>query len=180
MELNDKDYNVYVIEGVRPIKAGELKEKVSDYCKNNPDANCAGKIEDYCNNNPEDNRCQALFRAYCLNGNMEDTRCRQAFINWCKENPENKHCVPFALKWAKNYCEEHSDSNLCQKIATNVADFCKNNPENEGCITVKQIVAERPALLSKIQAIRGKIAALKINATLNTTPVVSSDVEGGE
>lgn len=184
LNLKGAKYNMYVIEGVRPIKAGELKEKVADYCRNSTDINCRSKIHDYCMDHPDDRRCKALFRAYCLRGNnMDDTRCRQAFRNWCKDNPSNKYCVPFALQRAKKYCELHSGSRLCRKIATDVADFCSDNPDNEGCANVKQLIEERPRLLRKVQAIRDRIEAIKtavaVNATAVSAEVTSADV-GGE
>ena len=77
-------YNLYIIEGVRPIKASELREKVVEYCNANEDANCADRLTNYCQNNPDDTRCRALYRAWCLrDDNMDDTRCRYEFRNWC-------------------------------------------------------------------------------------------------
>ncbi|MCK4634922.1 MAG: hypothetical protein KAT37_03545 [Candidatus Aenigmarchaeota archaeon] len=188
MKLNGDTYHLYVIEGVRQIKAGELRDKVVEYCNNNEDANCKGRLANYCENNPDDSRCKALFRAYCLReNNMDDTRCRVAFRNWCEEHPENKHCVPFALNRAKVYCEEHSDSNLCRRIATNVVDYCKDNPDNEGCLRVRELVRERPELLKKISTLRNRLHDLRVNATLESAeltnntvdaPVLSADVGG--
>lgn len=166
-------YNLYLIEGVRPIRAGELKEKVADYCRENEDANCAGRIEEFCQNNPEDSRCQALFRAYCLKGNMEDTRCREAFRNWCKENPANRLCIPFELQRARRYCEEHSASMLCRAIANEVADICENNPDNEGCVTVKSLLEDNSRLFRKIGAIRTRIISIESQS-------VNETEEGGD
>lgn len=183
MELDDKDYNVYVIEGVRPIKAGELKDKVADYCRENEDANCTSKIHEYCENNPEDSRCKALFRAYCLKGNMEDTSCRESLREWCKNNPVNKVCIPMELNWAKNYCEEQSDSVLCQRIANATANLCSQNPDNEGCITIKQLLKERPGLLAKAATLRNRIANIrseKIQAGLHAGVQTESNETGGE
>ncbi len=183
MELNDKDYNVYVIEGVRPIKAGELKDKVADYCRENEDVNCTSKVEEYCQSNPEDSRCKALFRAYCLKGNMEDTRCREALREWCKNNPSNKVCVPLELNWAKNYCEEHSDSILCQRIANATANLCSQNPDNEGCITIKQLLEERPGLLAKAATLRNRIVNIRsaqVQGGLHTGVQVTDNETGGE
>ncbi len=176
MELNEKTYNMYIIEGVRPIRASELKEKVVEYCNSSDDANCADRLGNYCENNPDDERCRALFRAYCMkDDNMEDTRCREAFRNWCEDNPTNKHCVPFALQRSKSYCEENSDSGLCRKIATNVANFCEANSDNEGCARVKEIVQAQPQLLKKATAIRARITNIKAVAA-STAAVKSTDV----
>ncbi|MCD6367625.1 MAG: hypothetical protein J7L45_00910, partial [Candidatus Aenigmarchaeota archaeon] len=146
LSLNEEKYNLYIIEGVRPIKASELKDKISEYCKNNPgDQNCK-KIKNYCENNPGDSRCKSLFREYCIKSGTKDIRCRQFLMSWCKKNPTNEHCVPFALQRAKHYCELHPDSKICKRIANRVVDFCKAHPENKGCLKVKRIIIERPKL----------------------------------
>ncbi len=167
--INGKVYNTYIIEGVRPVRPGELKEKVADYCKKHPkDKNCREIIsEKFCENNPEDRRCRAIFIAQCMkeDKNLEDMRCREALKEFCKENPTDKRCVPFELRRAKHYCEEHSDSPLCRKIGERVLDFCKENPENEGCTVVKKIIQERPRLFEKIQEIRKRITELRTKAT---------------
>ena len=179
IDLNGKTYNTYVIEGARPVRPSELKDKVANYCKENPgDQNCK-KVANYCQNNPEDSRCKALFRAYCLKTNMEDTRCRQEFANWCKENPANKYCVSFELKRAKAYCEEHSDSILCKRIANKVVDFCKANPDNDGCLRAKQVIQDNPRLLQRAQDIRSVLSNIKTNVSVVAHKgIESKDVEG--
>ena len=175
LELKGSTYNLYVIEGVRPIRAGELKEKVADYCKNNPDDQNCKKVKNYCQNNPNDPRCKALFRAYCLKSGMNDIRCRHAFITWCKNNPADEHCVPFALQRARHYCEEHSDAKICQKIATRVVDFCKEHPDNRGCLRAKQIITERPKLFQKAQKIRKAFHELAVS-TENMSNVSTENI----
>ncbi len=182
MTLDGKTYNVYVIEGVRPVRASELKEKVADYCREHPqEPECRNKVQEYCKNNPEDARCKALFRAYCLKGdNMKDLRCREAFREFCEEHPANARCVPFELRRAKSYCEKYSDSNLCRKIGTRIAEFCKEHPDNEGCAAVKQLVAARPKLLQNIQEIRERIRNLRITAIKSGMTDDSGDEDEGE
>lgn len=165
MNLRGARYNVYVIEGARPVKAGELKDKVADYCRENDDLDCTSKIHEYCGNNPDDNRCQALFRAWCIAGNMDDTRCRNAFRTWCADHPADKKCVPFALQRARKYCEEHSGARICRSIATSVADFCEKNPDNEGCAEVKQMIENNTKLLRKVDALRDRITSIKTSGT---------------
>jgi len=179
MDLNGKTYNTYVIEGARPVRPSELKDKVANYCKENPgDQNCK-KVANYCQNNPEDARCKALFRAYCLKTNMEDTRCRQAFADWCKKNPTNKYCVSFELKRAKAYCEEHSDSVLCERIANRVVNFCKAHPDNDGCLRAKEVIENNPRLLQRAHKIRSALSGLRTNAqVVASTEIESTDVEG--
>ncbi|UCG95700.1 MAG: hypothetical protein JSV92_01460 [archaeon] len=171
-------YNLHVIQGTRPIKAGELKDKVASYCSNSTDSNCREKIQDYCKNNPDDSRCRALFRAYCLRNNMDDMRCRQAFAEWCEDNPENKYCVPFALQRTRKYCEMHSSSRICRAIASDAADFCEENPDNEGCLEIQQLIEDYPRLFRKISSLRNKILEIDTRAGLSTSDVTSADVEG--
>lgn len=169
-------YNLYVMEGVRPVRASELNEKVVEYCNTAEDANCRDRLGNYCENNPEDTRCRALFRAYCLkDDNMDDTRCREEFRNWCSENPTNANCIPFELQRAKSYCEENSGSNLCNAIATKVANFCANNTENIGCGRVKEMVQAAPTLLKNAQALRTRITNLRTTAVA-ATAVKSADL----
>jgi hypothetical protein len=180
MILDGKTYHIYIIEGVRPVKASELKERVVEYCNNYEDANCADRLRNYCQDNPDDARCRALFRAWCLKeDNMDDTRCRLEFREWCNEHPENAHCIPFALNRSMNYCEENPDSSLCEKIATAVANICEGNPNNTGCATVKQIIAAKPRLLQNVQVLRQRISRLQVNVQA-ISAVTSADVGGGE
>lgn len=169
-------YNLHVIQGNRPIKAGELQEKVSDYCQDNDDANCRDRVQDYCKNNPDDSRCKALFRAYCIRGNMDDMSCRQAFGEWCEENPKNKYCVPFVLQRSERYCQYYSSSRLCRNIALNAADFCEDNPGNEGCIEIQEMVEDNSKLFKGISSLRNKILEIDTRGGLRTSDVTSSDV----
>ena len=75
MELNGEDYNAYVIQARRAVKAMEKANHAFEYCKNNPekckaamkavgqivcdpetDENCRNRIRTYCEGNPEDSR----------------------------------------------------------------------------------------------------------------------------
>jgi len=179
MDLDGTTYHLYVIEGVRPIKAAELKEKVVEYCNKTTDTNCRDRLRNYCQDHPNDARCRALFRAWCVKGkNMDDSRCRYEFRKWCSKNPRNKYCIPFALNRSKRYCEEHSDSTICKRIANATANLCQNNPDNEGCATVKYLIAERPNLLRNVQALRTRIQNIRTTATRITRPAISADLEG--
>ncbi len=191
LEIDGSEYNLYVIEGVRPIKAGELRAVLVDYCRNNEDVNCEERIHEFCSNNPGNAKCQALFRAYCLKGdNMDDTRCRNAFRTWCQKNPTNKYCVPFELQRAKSYCEENPDATICQRIATAAANRCKDNPDNEGCAVAKQIVTGSSNMLRNAQTLRNRFTNMKVNAAAVNASVqaavqkgkaiTSADVAGGD
>jgi hypothetical protein len=179
MTLYEKIYNLYVIEGVRPVKASELRERVVEYCTNNEDANCRDRLQNYCENNPDDARCRALFRAWCLrDNNMDDTRCRYEFREWCKENPRNAYCIPFALNRSIKYCEEHSDSVLCEKLATDVANICESETDNEGCAKVQQLVTSAQKLLQNAQAIKTRIMNIAVNASLRVRAATSAELGG--
>lgn len=167
LTLNSVTYNAYVIEGVRQIKASELGEKISDYCRaNGNDTNCRQIMaNNYCQNNPNDSRCKEVFRDYCLSGNnLDDTRCREYIKERCNSTPNDTGCVEFALKRAKSYCEENSGSNLCKKIGNAVADFCGNNTDNAGCARVRTMLEENPKLLQNANAIRNRIRTIVANA----------------
>jgi len=169
-------YNLHVIQGTRPVKAGELQEKVSDYCTNNEDANCRDTIQNYCEKNPDDSRCKALFRAYCIKGNMDDMTCRQVFSEWCEDHPKNKYCVPFILQRSEKYCQYYSSSRLCRQIASNAVDFCEDNPENEGCVEIQEMVEDNSKLFKGISSLRNKILEINMRGGLKTSDVTSSDV----
>ncbi len=170
MDLNGVTYNTYVIEGVRPIRPSELKDKVVEYCRTHEDANCRDRLKNYCENHPRDSRCVALFRAYCMNGHMDDIRCRQEFSRFCKEHPKNAHCIPFELKRAKRYCEEHANSTLCRRIAHKITSVCENNPNNEGCAIVKQVIQNRPLLSQRLQILRERLRNIRArNIAVNVT-----------
>ena len=135
-------YNTYVLGGYRPIKAAELKEKVSEYCsENSKDRNCGGKIEDFCESNPTDTRCLALFKAFCLRkNNLDDSRCRQYMAEWCKDRNETEDCRAFAIERSGAYCSSHSGAAVChaieQKISnftTGVTNYCAEHSSTIGC-----------------------------------------------
>jgi len=97
LTLNSNNYNLYVLQGHRLLKADELADKVSDYCQaHHEDGNCSDKIREYCQNNPQDARCMALFRTHCRT-HLEDEQCRENLKDWCTNNPHSELC--------KDYCE---------------------------------------------------------------------------
>lgn len=122
LTIDSTTYNVYVMSVPRPIKPTELKDKVSDYCKEHPKTTeCLGvaKIGDFCQNNPDDRRCQAVFRNYCER-NMDDERCRNALREFCKENQNNLGCQKFEYRSMKKFCEQNPSYPKCVKISENI------------------------------------------------------------
>lgn len=125
-------YNAYIMEGSRPIKNQELKEKIKEYC--NETGNCSSAIESYCQNNPTDTRCLALFKAFCIRkNNMDDSRCRDFMQSWCKDNPEGQDCRLLAVERSTKYCAEHGNTSVCNAIVKKLADYCSTDPGNAKC-----------------------------------------------
>lgn len=110
MELNDEDYNAYVIQAKRSVKTVEKAAHAFEYCKNNPDKckaamkavgqilcdpetdeNCRNRVKTFCEGNPEDNRCVSLRMAYCKQ-NLDDADCRAEFMERCKQNVNEEVC----------------------------------------------------------------------------------------
>jgi len=97
--LNGVNYNLYVLEGKRTMKAVELGDKVSEYCQaHHANENCRDKIGEYCEKNPDDARCVGLLNNYCR-AHGEDGRCRQRLREFCKNTPTSEQC--------SEYCEDH-------------------------------------------------------------------------
>ena len=115
LEINDKQYNVYILEGARRFRPGELGEGLADYCGRYPmkcvqiakgiatqyctpeeaqTESCRKKIVEYCKDHPDDQRCIALKRAYCVL-HPEDMRCRMELRKFCALNPADEKCVKF-------------------------------------------------------------------------------------
>src|SRR3989344_6666592 len=101
LNLNGADWNLYILELERKIKAEELKDKVSDYCKeHSSDDRCEflrGKVREYCKNNPDDERCNDIFRSFCVN-NLDDSRCRHAIKERCEDSPNATICQRLEVK----------------------------------------------------------------------------------
>jgi hypothetical protein len=116
LEIDEDLYYIYVVEAYRPMKPAEIREKISEYCKENPgETNCREKIEEYCKDNPEDRRCVAIIGRYC-SVHLKDTRCRAAL---------------------KKYCEIYPASGVCKVRRFKVADFCEKYPGK--CVAIKNI-----------------------------------------
>ena len=110
LALNGANYNAYVLQASRVVKAAEKAEKSFEYCKNNPenckaamkavgqivcdpvtDGNCSGRIRTFCEQNPEDSRCKRLKFEYCKE-NLEDSDCRAEIMGVCRNNATENAC----------------------------------------------------------------------------------------
>lgn len=140
--VDGTSYNTYILGGYRPIKANELKEKVSEYCsENSTDPKCGGNIQNFCENNPTDTRCLALFKAFCLRkNNLDDSRCRQYMLTWCKDKSETEDCRAFAIERTGAYCTSHSGTPVCNAIEQKIRNFatvqnnyCAKHANSIGC-----------------------------------------------
>lgn len=121
LQLNGKNYNLYILELPREMKSKELRDKVAEYCREHvEDENCKEKIHEYCENNPKDSRCVALTKAFCRD-NTDDTRCRQELKAYCQNNPDAAECSKMPMVKAKMFCEQNPDVPRC-KIAKRVME----------------------------------------------------------
>ena len=117
LNLNSKNYNMYVLDAERRAKPEEVGEKVKDVCKESPekceevakgignrfcdkvdDESCREKIEEFCKENPEDSRCVGVFREFCSK-HLEDSRCRTMLKSLCVTQPDLKACEEFCEKF---------------------------------------------------------------------------------
>ncbi len=109
--LDGAEYNAYVIQVPRKLKAVEKARRVFSYCEDNPagclrvmrgvgsticdpegeGANCRERIRTYCESNTEDRRCVALRLAYCRH-HLDDADCRAEMIEECKERVDEEIC----------------------------------------------------------------------------------------
>jgi len=119
LEIGEKKYTVYILEGVRKFQPVEVKESISEYCEEHPvkcaqiakgiatqycsaekaqTESCREKIVEYCKDHPNDQRCVALKRAYCVL-HPEDMRCRFEMRDYCLKHPNDEKC--------KGFCKLH-------------------------------------------------------------------------
>lgn len=117
LTINEKTYNVYILEGPRKIKPLQLGLQVADYCMSQPDKcaelargigrrfcekidspSCREKIINFCKERPEDRRCKALFISRCALHPF-DKECREELRTHCLTDPEKPVC--------KDFCEKH-------------------------------------------------------------------------
>lgn len=110
LSLDGDDYNAYVIQISRALKAVEKAVKAFDYCRNNPercraamqavgniicdpvtDENCRNRIRSFCEGNPEDSRCKRLKYEYCKD-NLDDAECRAEIMEACRANYNDVVC----------------------------------------------------------------------------------------
>jgi len=121
LTVNDKDYNIYILEAERRIKPLEFATKVKNLCDEDPekcsdiakgigrrycekveDRSCREKIEEFCEEHPDDRRCMAVFRSFCK-GNLDDKRCRKELKEFCVNNTDDENCEQFCEKFP-NVC----------------------------------------------------------------------------
>ncbi len=132
LQLEKETFYIYILEARRPIRPIELREKVSDYCREHPrDPNCRTKIEQYCQNNPEDVRCKEILKKYCIT-HLNDSRCRIAIKNYCKEHPTSLACRYVKVK-AENFCLKYPEK--C-KVIKRIIKVKRIGNETEVNVTV--------------------------------------------
>jgi len=131
--INNKDYNIYILEGQRKFKNTEIAENVMEtcsedleeckdiakgignrFCNKLDDKSCREKIQEFCKQNPDDRRCLVIARLYCKD-NIDDTRCRHLL---------------------REYCSNNQDTAICGKICNKFPRFCSTTgttPETGEC-----------------------------------------------
>jgi len=121
LTVNNKNYNIYILEAERRIKPLEFATKVKNLCDEDPekcsdiangigprycekveDRSCREKIEEFCEEHPDDRRCMAVFRFFCR-GNLDDKRCRKELKEFCANNKDDENCEQFCEKFP-NVC----------------------------------------------------------------------------
>lgn len=147
LNVNNENYNIYVLEVPRKPKPFEIADKVKDFCKENP-KRClatakgvvrkAEDVKNFCENNPDDERCRKLFRLYCQN-NLQDSRCREALKDYCEEHEEEEICQNFELRITKDYCTNHPRDMKCAKLERKrVVEYCVDHPDDNKCVALKK------------------------------------------
>ncbi|MEM0473240.1 MAG: hypothetical protein QXF88_00785 [Candidatus Aenigmatarchaeota archaeon] len=113
MQIDGKEYNVYIMEGKRNFEKNEIKQRFQEFCQGNStnctqmakgignrfcdkvdDPSCREKIAEFCEQNPTDQRCIAITKNFCLN-NTDDARCRQVMKRNCMNNTNSEECMNF-------------------------------------------------------------------------------------
>jgi len=156
--LDGKSYSLYILDAPRRITADELKDKITDYCRDNTDdPNCRERVSEYCQNNPDDSRCKEIFRRYCQN-NLDDSRCREFMFRYCKERPMDATCRLFAVKRSAEFCEENPDSKICQTLDKAVGQNCEDTETGE-CKTFCEEYPNRCRLVKAVSAgVQGQVS----------------------
>ncbi|MEM5776855.1 MAG: hypothetical protein QXJ06_00205 [Candidatus Aenigmatarchaeota archaeon] len=145
IEISDKEYNVYILEGKRGFEKTEMGLKIKEFCNENDqncnqiakgignrfcekinDPSCREKIAEFCEQNPNDTRCTAVLRNYCAN-NTDDTRCREMLRGVCKENPADTRCL--------NFCQDNPEAckiQIRQEVKERLKEKLQEIKENRG------------------------------------------------
>jgi len=90
MKLEGKEYNAYFLGVKRTFTLSEAKDKISNYCRQHPDAAACSNLN-FCKNNPNHERCNPIKEKYCVN-NAGDERCRNVLKEVCEKRPNTAFC----------------------------------------------------------------------------------------
>jgi hypothetical protein len=101
--LHDKNYNAYYLQFKREFKEEEVKDKLKEYCEENPaDEQCAEV--DKCYADPSAEECQSLTVKYCLE-NLQDVRCKEFLKERCEEDPTLEFCAVKSTVTGQKYVD---------------------------------------------------------------------------
>jgi len=107
--IGDKFLLVYILEFPRLFKPLEIREKVKEYCDEDP-ARCVGIGPNYCDK-------------------LEDHDCRVKIIRWCESRIDDTRCKALAKEIGKSLPPTPEASTLQQTFQHQVQSrFCEQNP----------------------------------------------------
>lgn len=108
--INGKDLLVYILEFPRLFKPVEIREKVKEYCEENP-GRCVGIGPNYCDN-------------------IQDHDCRVKIVRWCENHTDDTRCKALAIGIGKTLPSTPEASQLQLTFMHRVqSKFCGDNPE---------------------------------------------------
>ncbi|OYT42622.1 MAG: hypothetical protein B6U78_00795 [Candidatus Aenigmarchaeota archaeon ex4484_224] len=153
ISVNGETYKIYITDVKRKFQPSEVKEKISEFCKEHPaecvknakgiasayceknptDPSCREKIANYCKDHPKDQRCVALQKVYCLK-HFEDQRCREFYSEYCEKNKESMFCNAFKVRATQKFCKNHPNARICKALQIErKLHFCLENPNSPEC-----------------------------------------------
>lgn len=100
MKLNSKEYNAYFLGVKREFTSLELRQRLNDYCRENPrEGEC--RYINICKNDPENENCGPVRERFCIS-NAGDIRCKPILQDICEEAPASSFCQKIT-QWAKPF-----------------------------------------------------------------------------
>lgn len=90
LNINSKQWHVYMLGLPRRFSAEEIAEKTRNYCKDNPDDQACNSVAGYiCRSDPEE--CREKVMRFCQT-HADDSRCKDILEKFCRSNPDDERC----------------------------------------------------------------------------------------